>query len=207
MTTGSSPGVVRAITSTAALLFAHVAGAQSLHGSSASVERMYRRARAEHLSFFQTPRSVRTAVSKGLLVRLVAEPTFKLHQVGYPYVRPATRTFVRRLAGEYASACGTPLVVTSAVRPATRQPGNSVAHSVHPTGMAVDLRKPADPVCLRWLRKTLLALEHAGVLEATEEHAPAHFHVAVYPTPYTRYVAARRRAEGRGGHREPADGG
>jgi LysM repeat protein len=27
------------------------------------------------------------------------------------------------------------------------------------------------------------------VLEATEEHHPPHFHVAVYPTQYARYVA------------------
>jgi Tfp pilus assembly protein FimV len=29
------------------------------------------------------------------------------------------------------------------------------------------------------------------VLEATEENSPPHFHVAVFPAPYARYVAAR----------------
>jgi hypothetical protein len=174
---------------------ARSAGAQSLRGSTASVERMYRQARAEHFSFFETSRGVRRAVDKGLLVPLRTDSTFSLHDVGYPYVRPATLTFVHRLAGQYMDACDEPLVVTSAVRPATRQPGNSVAHSVHPTGMAVDLRKPQKGACLRWLRSTLLELENAGLLEATEEHSPAHFHVAVFATRYTRYVASREKAE------------
>ena len=58
--------------------------------------------------------------------------------------------------------------------------------------MAIDLRKPATPSCLRWLREALLGLEDRGLIEATEEHWPAHFHVAVFPTPYTRYVAERK---------------
>ena len=165
------------------------AAAQSLHGSRASIQRMYHHARAEHFSFFATPSSVRRAVAAGYLVRLSPDSDFTLHAVAYPYVRPATLTFVHRLAAEYVDACGEPLVVTSAVRPEDRQPGNSTAHSVHPTGMAVDLRKPDDGGCRHWLRSTLLDLEDAGVVEATEEFSPPHFHVAVYATPYSRYVA------------------
>jgi hypothetical protein len=173
-----------------------LARAQSLRGSRASIERMYRHARAEHFSFFATPSSVRRAVAAGYLVRVVPDSNFTLHAVGYPYVRPATLTFVHRLAAEYARACNEQLVVTSAVRPENRQPGNSTAHSVHPTGMAVDLRQPENGRCRRWLRSTLLELEDAGVLEATEEFAPPHFHVAVYTTPYKRYVAKLTRASG-----------
>lgn len=173
----------------------HPGRAQSLHGSTASINRMYRHARAEKLSFYETPRGIRRAVAAGRLVRLEPDANFSLHQVGYPYVRPATRTFVERLGRQYRAACGEQLEVTSAARPATRQPANSVARSVHPTGMAVDLHKSDDPSCLRWLRATLRELEDEGVLEATEEFSPPHFHVAVYPTPYARYVAARTRAE------------
>jgi hypothetical protein len=168
---------------------------QSLRGSRASIDRMYRHARGERLSFFQTSASVRRAVDAGRLVRLKPDSSYLLHEVTYPYVRPATRTFVGRIAAQYLAACGEPLVVTSAVRPATRQPANSTARSVHPTGMAVDFRKPEAGKCLRWLRSTLLELEREGLLEATEEHSPAHFHVAVFPTEYTRYVAARARRE------------
>jgi hypothetical protein len=178
-----------------ALVPPSLARAQSLRGSRASINRMYRDARAEDLSFFETPAGVRRAVKKGWLVKLVPDANFALHEIGYPYVRPSTRLFVQRLADEYRDECGEPLVVTSAVRPATRQPANSTERSVHPTGMAVDLRKPRDASCLRWLRNTLLDLEDAGLLEATEEHRPAHFHVAVFPGEYIRYAAVRMKAE------------
>lgn len=167
-------------------------GAQSLRGSMSSVNRMYRAALAEDFSFFETSARVRRAVSTGILVRLDTDRRdLELGDIDYPFVRPATRIFVRRLAGQYREACGAPLVVTSAVRPATRQPANSSTRSVHPTGMAVDLRRPREARCLRWLRATLLDLEGRGLVEATEERMPAHFHVAVFSTPYTRFVAAR----------------
>ena len=169
-----------------------LASAQSLRGSMSSINRMYHVAKSEDLSFFETGAGVRRAVKSGLLVRLDANHTdFDLHNIGYPYVRPATLTFVRRLGDQYHDACGEPLVVTSAVRPATRQPANSTERSVHPTGMAIDLRRPRDRSCLTWLRETLLDLEDRGLIEATEERSPAHFHVAVFPTAYARYAASR----------------
>lgn len=168
--------------------------AQSLRGSKASVDRMYRRALAERLTFYETPRGVRNAVAAGRLERLEPGDNYALHRVGYPFVQSATATFVERLAAQYRATCDEPMQVTSAVRPATRQPPNSVARSVHPTGMAVDLRKPTDAKCRSWLRERLLELERVGVLEATEEYGPPHFHVAVYPTAYRRYVASQDRA-------------
>jgi LysM repeat protein len=36
----------------------------------------------------------------------------------------------------------------------------------------------------------LLSLEGSGILEATREHYPAHYHVAVFPQRYRTYVAA-----------------
>ena len=170
--------------------------AQSLRGSMESVERMYAHARTEQLSFYETPSDVRDAAKEGRLVRLESNGTMQLHNVRYPYVRPSTRMFVERLATQYRSECGEALVVTSGVRPATRQPRNSIGElSVHPTGMAIDLRKPRKTKCLRWLRATLLDLESGNVLEATEEHVPAHFHVAVFPTEYTRYASAKAKGD------------
>src|SRR5438093_3654411 len=161
--------------------------AQSLRGSGASVERMYRYAVQDGLTFYETGASVNRAVSRGDLVALRGTHEFELHRVNFPYVRPATRTFVERLADQYERVCGEPLVVTSGVRPESRQPRNSSDLSVHPTGMAVDLRRP-EGTCLSWLRRTLLDLEADGVIEATEEHRPAHFHVAVFAEEYVRYV-------------------
>ena len=180
-------------------LAARPVDAQSLRGSRASVDRMYRQARAEALTFAKTPTGVRRQVDADRLVQLTPSATVKLHAVGFPYVRPAARTFVRRLGAQYHAACGEPLVVTSAVRPATRQPANSHERSVHPTGMAVDLRRPRSAKCLDWLRRNLLRLEKEGVVEATEERSPAHFHVAVFPTPYKRYVAARAKPGAKSG--------
>jgi hypothetical protein len=189
-----------ALLSLSTLLAPPPAATQSLEGSQASIERMYRQARAHELTFLRTPAAVRTAREGGRLVSLSGNADYRLHAVAHPYVLPSTRVFVERLAAQYRAACGERLVVTSATRPSSHRLANGTDRSVHPTGMAIDLRRPTAPRCLAWLRRTLLHLEGAGVVEATEERRPPHFHVAVYPRPYRRYV------EGRGG-RVPQGGG
>lgn len=164
------------------------AGAQTLQGSRASIDRMYRQAQAHDLYFYRTGTGVRNAARDGDLVRLGGNEDYRLAGVSYPYVLPMTRTFVQRLAAQYRGHCGERLVVTSAARPRSLRLANSTDRSVHPTGMAVDIRRPTSTRCLRWLRETLAYLERRGVLEATEERRPPHFHVAVYPGPYRRYV-------------------
>lgn len=168
------------------------AEAQSLRGSRASVNRMYEHAVDHGLYFYKTGSGLKQAANAGKFVRLSSGKDFVVRGASYPYVQPATRTFVQRLAAQYRSACGERLVVTSAARPKSMRLANSVARSVHPTGMAVDLRKPSSRRCGKWLRETLLYLEDSGVIEATEEYSPPHFHVAVYPTPYIRYVQGGR---------------
>ncbi len=187
--------LIAAAATALSLSLATPAHAQSLRGSQASIDRMYDHAKAEKLPFYETASDVRSAVANGRLVALDVSGNVQLHSVAYPYVRPSTRMFVDHLATEYVSTCGEPLVVTSGVRPATRQPRNSVSLSVHPTGMAVDIRRPRNSKCLRWLRSTLASLEGQDVLEATEEHWPAHFHVAVYPTQYTRWASTKAKSE------------
>lgn len=149
---------------------------------------MFRSAQQQELYFYQTSAGVRRAASNGTLVRLTGNGSYQLAGVSQPYVLPTTRTFVERLATQYRNACGERLVVTSAARPKSQRLANSVDKSVHPTGMAVDLRKPKAGRCLTWLRSTLVSLEQRGVLEATEEKRPPHFHVAVFPRQYSRYV-------------------
>jgi len=126
---------------------------------------------------------VRRAVVRGELVRLNGNRNYTVSNVRSPYVRPETKAFVADLAAKYRNACGTPLVVTSATRPMSRRLVNSSSLSVHPTGIAVDLRRPSGR-CLTWLRRTLLAAERRGVIEATEERWPSLFHVAVLPGRY-----------------------
>ncbi|HYW08806.1 MAG TPA: DUF5715 family protein [Longimicrobium sp.] len=164
--------------------------AQSLRGSRASVERMYGQAKSHDLPFYRTPISVRQAAVEGDLVRLGGNDDYRVVGVAYPYALPATRTFVQRLASQYRQQCGDKLVITSAMRPISYRLFNGTDKSVHPAGMAVDIRIPARARCLSWLRQTLVRLESAGVAEATEERRPPHFHVAVFPDPYRRYVSA-----------------
>lgn len=167
------------------------ARAQTLRGSRGSVERMYGQARRQDLTFYRSPRGVRSAAEEGDLVRLRGNDDYRVAGVSYAYGLPTTRTFIQRLASQYRDECGERLVVTSATRPKSLRLRNSVTESVHPTGMAVDLRRPTRGSCLRWLRNTLLAIEGEGVIEATEEHYPPHFHVAVFPRQYAAYVQGR----------------
>jgi len=167
------------------------AQAQTLRGSRGSVERMYGQAKRQDLTFYRTGRGVRSAAAEGELVRLSGNENYRLADASYPYALPTTRTFVQRLAAQYRDECGEKLVVTSATRPRSVRLRNSVAESVHPSGMAVDIRRPTRGRCLRWLRQTLLDIEGEGVIEAIEEHHPPHFHVAVFPAQYGRYVSAR----------------
>lgn len=175
--------------------------AQTLRGSPTSIERIYRQAMKHDLHFYETGAGVRRAADKGRFVRLAGNADYRIAGVSYPYVLPSTRTFIQRLASQYRDQCGEKLVVTSAIRPRSIRLVNSTPKTVHPTGMAVDLRKPTSGHCLRWLRETLLYVEAAGVIDAVEEFRPPHFHVAVFPDPYQGYV------EHRGGSTKVASAG
>lgn len=180
----------------AGALLPGAARAQSLRGSRGSIERMYDAAVDARLDFLRTPGEVRAAAREGTLVPLATTSNYRVHRVSAPYVLPSTRDFVDGLAADYRRECGEPMVVTSAVRPSSRQPRNATARSVHPTGLAVDLRRPRSGHCRSWLRGTLLSLEADGVIEATEERRPAHFHIAVLPRERARGFAGRSRSSG-----------
>jgi nucleoid-associated protein YgaU len=57
--------------------------------------------------------------------------------------------------------------------------------------MAMDIRRSNSRACRSWLEKVLLSLEGAGVLEATRERNPPHYHVALFPKQYASYVDRR----------------
>ncbi len=162
--------------------------AQGLRGSEASVNRAFARAEAHGFTFLQTAAQIQRFVEAGYLVRLRSGRDFVLHDVSFPYGRPEVKLFVERLGAQHRAACGEELVVTSLTRPLSEQPRNASILSVHPTGMAVDFRTSLNSVCRRWLESTLLYLETAGVVEATRERQPSHYHVAVFPEPYATYV-------------------
>ena len=163
--------------------------AQALRGSEASLNRAYVRAANDDFTFLQTGAHVHRFVDAGHLVRLRSSRDFVLHDVSFPYGRPEVKLFVQRLGAQHRRACGEELVVTSLTRPLSEQPRNASTLSVHPTGMAVDFRTSLNSVCRYWLESTLLYLEAAGVLEATRERRPSHYHVAVFPELYAAYVS------------------
>jgi hypothetical protein len=165
--------------------------AQSLQGSPASLDIQNRIAREHDFTYIDTPRRLDYFVSQGWLVRVRRTADLVLdNEVSHPYARPEVELFVRRLAGQYHRACGEKLVVTSLTRPMSQQPRNASDRSVHPTGMAVDLRYSTSRRCRAWLEDVLSSLERQRVLEATRERSPVHYHVAVFPREYVAYVDA-----------------
>ncbi len=193
MTITSGADGMRNLTPTliAILLIAAVttAQAQDLRGSRESITQQHQHAVTYGYTFVQTSSQVAGLVDAGELVRVSASRTMTLHNVSYPYARPAVRTLIERLSAQYFNACGEKLTVTSLTRPIARQPANASDDSVHPAGMAVDLRIPSNGRCRAWLESTLLSLETNHVLDVTRERRPPHYHVAVFPETYSNYLA------------------
>jgi hypothetical protein len=168
---------------------ARTAGAAGLGGSPTSMRHQHDVAVGQAYTFLATQAEVLAFVEEGRLEPVTANADFALSDVSYPYARPEIRLFIERLGAQYHAVTGERLVVTSLVRPRAEQPSNASALSVHPAGMAVDIRVPADATRRHWLERTLLAFESAGVLDVTRELHPSHFHVAVFPAAYRAYAA------------------
>ena len=159
-----------------------------LGGSMSSMRRQHQVARANDYTFLRTPAQIREFVRKDRLEPLVSNENLHVNRVSFPYARPEVKLFVERLAAQYREATGERLVVTSLTRPLSRQPRNAHQLSVHPAGMAVDLRVPRTSKARAWLESVLLQLEGRGLLDATRERRPPHYHVAVFPDKYRSYA-------------------
>jgi hypothetical protein len=160
-----------------------------LGGSRKALKKANRVARKNEYKFLRNAREVREWVRLERLVTLRSTSDYRLANVSFPYARPAVKVFIERFAAQYHAATGERLVITSLTRPLNHQPENASALSVHPAGMAVDIRVPNTAGKRRWLERTLLALEDRAVLDVTRERHPPHYHVAVFPDEYERYVA------------------
>ena len=165
------------------------ASAQSLRGSRRSLVQQNAQAVRHDFTYLRESRQLRRFVGAGLLVPVRSNHDFRLKAVSFPFTRPEVKLFIERLSRQYRSACGEQLIVTSLTRPLANQPRNASPLSVHPTGMALDLRRPTNRACRRWLEDTLLHLENRGVLDATRERKPPHYHVALFPKDYAAYIA------------------
>lgn len=168
-----------------------------LRGSPASMKRQHAIARDHDLVFHETPEQIAEHVDRGRLVPVDGNDEYRVKSARNPYALPEVRKFIEWLSVRYRAATGEQLVVTSLTRAASQQPSNAHPLSVHPAGMAVDLRVPANKTSREWLQRTLLSLEEAGVLDVTREYSPPHFHVAVFPAAFAEYVAPMEAAEAR----------
>ena len=168
-------------------LLAGGASAQSLRGSASSLDLQAEQAKQHDFTYLPGRAEVRRFVDAGLLVPVDGNRDYSLTNVSFPFARPAVKLFIERLSGQYRRACGEQMMVTSLTRPKAHQPRNASDRSVHPTGMALDLRRPQGR-CRQWLEHTLLSLEDQDVLEATAERSPPHYHVAVFPNQYFAHV-------------------
>lgn len=190
---------------TAFLLGVASVEAQSLIGSGASMQKQFRKAVELDLTRTRDAPQVEKFVALNLLVEVKGNENYGLDGPVYPYARLWVRTFIERLSAQFRTACGEKLIVTSLTRPLNRQPRNASKFSVHPAGMSVDFRIPGKAKCLNWLERNLLALEKSGVIEATREYSPPHFHVAVFIDAYERYVRAKTRTRAKSAPRSKID--
>ena len=151
-------------------------------------------AESHNFAYLDDREDVERFVRMGILVPV--EPTeallLKEEEVSFPYARREVRDFLVGLAPQYKEECGEELVVTSLTRPRELQPRNASRRSVHPTGMAFDLRRSWSRSCRSFLEGLMVYLEYEGVLEATLERAPYHYHVALFPRGYRQAVAEGR---------------
>lgn len=181
----------------AGLMLASAAAPESLRGSRRAMDEQVRVARAHDYTYIRDVAQLRRFVDRGWLMRVSDGRNHRLAGVSFPYARPEVVLFIERLSAQYRNACGERLVVTSLTRPKTHQPPNASSRSVHPTGMALDLRRSRLSKCRRWLERNLMTLERRSVLEATYERRPPHYHVALFPNQYQAYVEAKLASRGR----------
>ena len=171
------------------VMISSAAQAQSLRGTWQSLDKQNREAKRQDFTYISNSSQVYRFVDAGLLVALYGNENYELKAVSFPYARPESKLFIERLSAQYRRACREKLVVTSLTRPLSNQPRNASSRSVHPTGMAMDLRRPNGGPCREWLDSTLLYLEGRDLIEATLERRPPHYHIAVFPNQYRGYVA------------------
>lgn len=168
----------------------------TLRGSLSAMMRQHSVALALGYPFVESRGDMIEMEASGELVRLEGNEDYGFRQgVRSLLARPQTALFIERLGRDYRAACGEQLVVTSLTRPLDRQPSNAHRLSVHPAGIAVDLRVSRSPACRGWLESELLAMEDRGLLDVTREYYPPHYHIALFPEAYMAAVAPLLAAE------------
>lgn len=163
-----------------------------LKGSSESLDAQNRQAQKHQLKYHRTKDELYASVASKKLVPVSPSKTLELAGVSFPFALNTTRDFLKQFSQAYSNYCQESLIVTSLTRPNTHQPKNASTRSVHPTGLAIDLRIPSTQKCKSWLVDSLVYLEEQKVVEATQERNPPHFHLVVFPNAYRNFVSQNR---------------
>ncbi len=173
----------------------HLYWSSPLRGTHASLVRQDERDRAEGLTRIKDEAQLESLVHEHDLIALPlsgevqADPRLALDR---RYTRPWTAKFLQALGRSFAHQFGAPLVITSAVRPASYQerlmwrngnaaPANGAIASPHEFGATIDIGKKGMTAReIAWMRGYLLPLQQAGQIDVEEEFYEACFHITVY---------------------------
>ena len=141
-------------------------------------ERQFRYAEANGIPFARNERDYQDLVARGQFVRL-RHPALTI-AARRPYVLPTTAQFIYEIADAFSGAGCRGLRINDAARLVSERPSNGSVYSVHPAGMALDLRViNLSARCYEVLTNILSMAEMRGQADATREHRPPHFHVVV----------------------------
>lgn len=175
----------------------HLYWTSPLRGTHASLVRQDERNRAEGLTRIKTEAQLHELVQQHALIALPLNADIQADpRLAYDrrYTRPWTAEFLRDLGWAFTNRFGEPLVITSAVRPASYQahltwrngnaaPANGVIASPHEFGATIDIGKKGMTAReIAWMRGYLLPLQQAGQIDVEEEFYQACFHITVYKT-------------------------
>lgn len=183
----------------------HLYWRSPLRGTHASLVRQNERDRAEGLTRIKDEAELEAMVQEHDLVALPVSGDVQVDPRlarDRRYTRPWTAEFMLHLGRSFSHQFGEPLVITSAVRPASYQerltwrngnaaPANGEIASPHEFGATVDIgKKGMTARQMAWMRGYLLPLQEAGQIDVEEEFYQACFHVTVYksyvPAPLVR---------------------
>lgn len=204
------------VTMEASLLMLREPVPQPLRGSLASLERQNQMLDAEGLQRIEDDTDLENRIADKLLVPLpvseglIVNPSLPSLR---RYCRPWTAQFLTDLARIHDALFHRPLQVDSAVRPVSYQrqlmringnaaPAEGDIASPHETGATIDIAKKGMTWReIGWMRRYLLTLQNAGLIDVEEEFDQACFHITVYkpyapPRPLRRAVDTASAATG-----------
>jgi hypothetical protein len=192
-----------------------------LFGSHDSLVRQNDKNEAEGLERIEDDDDLADRIARGMLVPVPVSAKLAINHnlpANRRYCRPWTASFLTDLARAHAALFHSPLIVSSAVRTVEYQKqligtnGNAAAAegdivSPHVTGATIDIAKDnLGRQELGWLRRWLLPLQQAGMIDVEEEFQQACFHITVYKSYQPSSPAPSRASQARDGQGKAGQG-